>query len=88
MKRNPIELSDRLALTVEEAAAAIGVSKRHLHSKLSEVPHFYLGNRVVIPLKPFEEWLRDRATERERRRRTRSLARSSGALPRATDDWA
>jgi hypothetical protein len=61
MKRNPIELSDRLALTVEEAAAAIGVSKRHLHSKLSEVPHFYLGNRVVIPLKPFEEWLRDRA---------------------------
>ena len=54
-------LVTRLALTIPEAAKAIGVSQRHLRSMLPEIPHCYIGSRVVIPLGPFEEWLRKRA---------------------------
>jgi len=53
-------LGDRLALTVEEAATAIGVSERHLRSILPEIPHTRLGGRVVIPVEPLREWLRSR----------------------------
>jgi excisionase family DNA binding protein len=58
-----LPLRDRLALTVEEAAAAVGVSERHLRTMLSEIPHLRLGGRVVIPVKPFDEWLRKRAEQ-------------------------
>jgi excisionase family DNA binding protein len=61
--REDFRLSDRLALTVEEAAAAVGVSERHLRTMLAEIPHLRLGNRVVIPVKPFDEWLRKRAEQ-------------------------
>ena len=54
-------LSDRLALTVSEAADAVGISERHFRSMLSEIPHVYIGSRVVIPVEPFKEWLRKRA---------------------------
>ncbi len=30
---------------------------------LPEIPHLRLGNRVVIPVKPFDEWLRKRAEQ-------------------------
>ena len=56
------DLVGRLALTVTEAARSVGVSERHLRSMLPEIPHLYLGNRLVIPVKPFEEWLREQAT--------------------------
>ena len=51
----------RLALTVPEAAAAMGISERHLRTMLAEVPHVYLGGRVVIPVEPLREWLRAQA---------------------------
>ena len=57
----PPVLACRFALGVEEAAEALGVSQRHLRSILPEIPHLYLGSRLVIPVKPFEEWLRERA---------------------------
>ena len=63
-RRESFRLADRLALTVEEAAAAIGVSERHLRTMLPEIPHLRLGGRVIIPIKPFDEWLRKR-TEQE-----------------------
>jgi hypothetical protein len=28
---------------------------------LPEIPHTHLGNRVVIPVEPFKDWLRERA---------------------------
>ena len=56
-----VELSTRFALTLEEAAAAFSISLGHLRNHLSEVPHIYIGTRVVIPVKPTEEWLRDLA---------------------------
>jgi excisionase family DNA binding protein len=56
-----VRLADRLALTVPEAAATLGVSERHLRSMLPEIPHTRLGGRVVIPVEPLREWLRNRA---------------------------
>ena len=55
------EAPPRLALSIAEAAASIGVSERHLRTLLPEVPHCYVGNRVVIPVEPLREWLRDHA---------------------------
>ena len=67
MKETSFQLSDRLALNVEEAAAAIGVSVRHLRSILPAIPHIYLGNRLVIPVEPLREWLREQTlTEKAR----------------------
>ena len=60
--RDPgLNITGRLALTVAEAAEAVGVSERHLRSLLPEIPHTRLGERVVIPVKAFEEWLSERA---------------------------
>ena len=59
MTDGPMKLDERLALTVAEAAATIGVSKRHLQNWLAEIPHMYLGDRLLIPVKPFEAWIRD-----------------------------
>ena len=62
--KKPLErlhLADRLALTVPEAAESIGVSESHLRNILPDIPHLYLGKRLVIPVKPFEEWLREQA---------------------------
>ena len=61
MSRKDPHLSDRLALSVPEAAAAIGVSERHFRSVMSEVPHCRVGTRVVIPIDSFRDWLRTRA---------------------------
>ena len=61
MNRGELELSGRLALTVPEAAAAIGVSERHLRSMLPQIPHLYLGGRVVIPVDALRTWLQKRA---------------------------
>ena len=54
-------LADRIGLTVEEAAAALGVSERHLRSLLPEIPHARLGGRVVVPVDDLRRWLSERA---------------------------
>ena len=56
-----MKLDERLALSVKEAADAIGVSERHLRSMLPEIPHVYLHSRVVIPVDLLREWLGIRA---------------------------
>ena len=56
-----VRLSERLALSVPEAAAAMGVSERLLRSVLPDIPHCRLGNRVVIPIPLLVEWLRQQA---------------------------
>jgi hypothetical protein len=61
VESNHVRLADRLALRPKEAAEALGISERHLRTLLPDVPHLYLGNRLVIPVKPFEEWLREQA---------------------------
>jgi hypothetical protein len=52
-----------LALTVRETAAAVGVSERLLRDLLPEILHVRLGGRVVVPVDPFREWLRERAQQ-------------------------
>jgi hypothetical protein len=64
-RKERLSLRDRFALTVAEAAAAIGVSPRFFRDILPDVPHLHLGKRVLIPTKPFEEWLRKRAQEEQ-----------------------
>ena len=59
MDRRPIILAERLALTVPEAATALGVSERHLRDLLPEIPHTYLGSRIVIPVEAMQKWLSD-----------------------------
>ena len=56
-----LPLSERLALSPAEAAQRLGVSENHLRSLLPELPHVYLGRRVVIPVEPLREWLSERA---------------------------
>jgi hypothetical protein len=60
-----VRLSERLALSVGEAAAAIGVSERLMRTVLPDIPHCNVGNRVVIPVSLLEEWLRQEAGKRE-----------------------
>ena len=59
--QSEIRLSARLALTIPEAAAAVGVSVRHLRTLLPEIPHCRLGDRIVIPVSMLDEWLRKQA---------------------------
>ena len=59
--QSEIRLSDRLALSVAEAAAAIGVSERHLRTVLPQIPHLRLAGRVLIPREQLAEWLRTEA---------------------------
>jgi hypothetical protein len=67
VSKKPFRLSDRLALNVKEAAEAVGVSERHLRSMLPEIPHSHIGTRVIIPVKPFEEWLRSQTLASKQR---------------------
>ncbi len=60
-----VRLSERLALSVSEAATAIGVSERLIRSVLPEIPHCRLGNRVVIPVPLLVEWLRKEAQKEQ-----------------------
>ena len=60
-----VRLSDRLALSVSEAAATLGVSERLMRSVLPDIPHLRLGNRVVIPVSLLDEWLRKQAQEEQ-----------------------
>ena len=59
----PFRLEERLALTIAEAAQAIGVSERLLRDFLPEIPHVHIGKRVVIPVRELRDWLGDRARE-------------------------
>jgi excisionase family DNA binding protein len=61
MTRLPPYVSGPLALSVAEAAEAIGVSERHLRDFLCEIPHVRLGTRVVIPVDRFRAWLWEQA---------------------------
>jgi excisionase family DNA binding protein len=52
----------KLALTAAEAAEALGVSERHITALVArdEIPHAYLGHRIIFPLEPLQEFLRSK----------------------------
>ena len=64
-RETAVRLSERLALSVPEAATAIGVSERLIRSVLPDIPHCRLGNRVVIPVPLLVEWLRKEAQKEQ-----------------------
>jgi hypothetical protein len=45
-----VQLSERLALSVSEAATAIGVSERLMRTVLPEIPHCHVGEPCSITL--------------------------------------
>ena len=59
------QLSERLALSIAEAAAAVGVSERLMRTLMPEIPHCRIGNRVVIPVSLLAEWLRRKVQEEQ-----------------------
>ena len=54
-------LSRRVALSIRETAAALGVSEGLVRKWLPELPHTRLGERVLIPVEPLKKWLQDRS---------------------------
>ena len=56
-----LDLNGRLALSISEAAEALGVSEGLFRQLLPEIPRVHLGRRIVIPVALLEEWLRERA---------------------------
>lgn len=50
----------RLALSVEEAAAAVGVSRSLLYREISarRLPSFKLGGRRLVPVDALGAWLK------------------------------
>lgn len=51
----------RLAYSVPEAAALIGISASSLHRQIraGAVPHVRIGRRIVVPRQALERWLND-----------------------------
>lgn len=56
----------RLAITADEAAAELGVSKPTMYAiaRSEGFPAVRVGRRVIIPRKEFEEWLSESAMNR------------------------
>ena len=74
-----VEIVPRLAVSPEEAAAAIGVSRRHFYEHvLPELRLVRSGRRRIIPLRELERWL-----ERTRRACSREGTGSPSRWPPA-----
>ena len=52
-------MSERLTLTVTEAAELLGVSRNSLYEAVrrNEIPHLRIGRRIVIPRRQLENML-------------------------------
>ncbi len=60
----PLQLRDRIALRISEAAAMVGLSEGAFRDHwLRECPKAYAGRALVIPRRAFEDWLERRALE-------------------------
>ena len=66
MKKNQQEV-ERLSYSVQEAAAAIGVSSRTLHDfiKNGSIAHFRMGTRVLIPADALRKFIERRTKSQE-----------------------
>jgi len=59
----PLERPERIALSVEEAARALGVSRRHFDRHIG--PHLRLvpvGGRKLVPVRELDRFIVERAT--------------------------
>lgn len=57
--RNAVPLSERLALTVSETAAMLGISRSKAYELVGtgELPSVRLGDRLIVPRRQLEERL-------------------------------
>jgi excisionase family DNA binding protein len=53
-------VNNRLALTIPEAAAQLGISRTHAYAmaKKGEIPTVWLGGRCLVPVERLRELLR------------------------------
>jgi len=53
---------ERLSYSVQEAAAAIGISSRMLHDFIRDgsIPHFRMGTRILIPTEELRKFIKRR----------------------------
>ncbi len=61
-EKQPLRLTDRVALRPREVAAALGVSDRVLRQWMRDegLPYVRLGGAVMIRVSSLERWLADR----------------------------
>ena len=78
-RTGPADLASRVALSVAEAAVALGVSEAHLRNHLHDVPHFHLGGRVLFPVAGLHDWAK-RQAEREEAQAKRDAVEIMRAL--------
>ena len=61
-----VPLSERIALTIEEAAALIGVSENTFRAYIyPHCPKLWVGRRVLIPRRRFEKFIEGLALDEE-----------------------
>lgn len=53
-------MSERLTLSVAEAATLLGIGRNHLYDLINtgQIPHVRFGRLIKIPRDALEEWLR------------------------------
>ncbi len=56
-----LDLRNRLALSIAEAAQVVGLSENAFRSVLPDIERVYVGRRVLIPVASIETWLRAEA---------------------------
>ena len=50
-------MSKRIAYTVDEVAAMLGVNRKTIYANLNKLPHVRIGRVVRIPAEAFQRWL-------------------------------
>ncbi|MGB9920924.1 MAG: helix-turn-helix domain-containing protein [Moorellales bacterium] len=78
-----------LAMSVAEAARALGVSRDAVYElvRRKEIPHVRVGRRVIIPRRGLEEWLTRAASPQEDRGRPQAVPAPGAAVTRALPAW-
>lgn len=75
MSDESLDIRGKLALTEDEAAAAIGVCKSTLHKMRTEdgLPYFKVGRAIRIPVSAIDAWLCEKAASQVDEDRTRQI---------------
>ena len=59
-----IDLVNRLALSIAEAATVLGVSENSFRSAvMPEIEKLYVGRRVLVPVAALQRWVADRSEQ-------------------------
>ena len=56
-----VDLTTRFTVTAAELARALGIGVRLVRDYQAELPHVWIGNRILFPVDGVREWLRKRA---------------------------